>query len=329
MAGLRHAVALIAGVIGAGFAGVAPASTGSMVLAPVPVTEWKAVYGRVEARETVPARARLGGIVAELSVEEGDTVSAGQQIAVIQDDKIDFQIAAVDARIRALQSQLETAKTELQRGQTLVERGAATVQRLDQLQTAVDVARDQISATEAERSVLVQQRSEGVVLVPADGRVLTVPVTRGAVVMAGEPIATIGSGGIFLRLAVPERHAEALSEGDAIGIVTNDAEAEGRLAKIYPQIENGRVIADVEVDGLDGAFIDARVLVRVPIGQRDALMVPQAAVSTRSGIDFVAVQSGEAVVQRAVVLGDAITLDGTPFIEVLTGLAAGDEVLTP
>ena len=45
-------------------------------------------------------------------------------------------------------------------------------------------------------------------MAPGDGRVLTVPVTRGAVVLAGEPIATIGGGGFFLRLAIPERHAE-------------------------------------------------------------------------------------------------------------------------
>jgi hypothetical protein len=43
------------------------------------------------------------------------------------------------------------------------------------------------------------------------GRILTVPVTKGAVIMAGEPVATIGGGGFFLRLAIPERHAALLS----------------------------------------------------------------------------------------------------------------------
>ncbi len=324
MARSSSAIALVAI-----FLTVLPGWAGTTLLAPTSVPEWKAVYGRVEARETIPARARLGGTVEDLSISEGDAVTAGQQIAVVRDDKIDFQIDAVDARIRALQSQRATAEAELARGQALVERGTVTVQRLDQLQTSVDVVRDQIAATEAERAVLVQQRAEGEVLAPTDGRVLTVPVTRGAVVMAGEPIATIGGGGFFLRLAVPERHAGALKEGDAMRITANGAETSGRLAKIYPQIENGRVIADVEVESLDTAFVGARVLVELPVGERDVLLVPQSAVSTRSGIDFVSVATDEGPVERVVVLGDVVTRDGADHVEVLTGLAAGDEVVSP
>jgi hypothetical protein len=52
--------------------------------------EWKAVYGRIEARDTVPARARIGGLLEELLVAEGDAVTAGQRIAVVRDDKIGF-----------------------------------------------------------------------------------------------------------------------------------------------------------------------------------------------------------------------------------------------
>ena len=72
---------------------------GTLTLAPTTVTEWKAVYGRVEARDTVPARARIGGLVVDLTVTEGELVKAGQKIATVQDDKIAFQVAALDAQI--------------------------------------------------------------------------------------------------------------------------------------------------------------------------------------------------------------------------------------
>jgi RND family efflux transporter MFP subunit len=306
-----------------------PAVAGTIDLAPRTITEWKPVYGRVEARDLVPARARIGGTVIELVVAEGDSVEAGQRIAVVRDDKIAFQVAALEANERALEAQLSRAESELARGQSLVDKGVITTQRLDQLRTDVDVARNQIAATQAQRSVVVQQGAEGEVLAPAKGRVLTVPVTKGAVILAGEPVATIGGGGFFLRLAIPERHAGSLRQDAEIRITRSGVETGGRLAKIYPQIENGRVIADVEVDGLDSNFVDQRVLVEVPIGEREALLVPRAAVTTRSGLDFVTVSSGEESFERAIVLGDPISIDGKPMIEVLTGLAAGEKVVVP
>lgn len=301
----------------------------TITLEPYPVTEWKSVYGRVETRETVPARARIGGIVQSLSVSEGDTVKAGQELAVIHDDKIAFQIAALDAQIESLKAQLATAETELERGQALVERGVATVQRLDQLRTSVDVVRGQIASTEAQRNISAQQASEGRVFAPGDGLVLTVPVTLGAVVLPGEAVATIGGGGFFLRLAVPERHAAALTEGAAIRLTSAGQAQSGRIAKLYPQITNGRVVADVEVEGLETAYVDARVLVELPVGERMALLVPEAAVTTRSGLDFVTVEAAGGEVERAVVLGERVAKDGAKMVEVLSGLNAGDKVVAP
>jgi RND family efflux transporter MFP subunit len=306
-----------------------PALAGTLTLTPTTVTEWKAVYGRVEARDTVPARARIGGVIAVLDVTEGEVVKAGQKIASVQDDKIAFQVAALDAQLRALQAQLDTAQSELNRGQTLVDKGVMTAQQLDQLRTGVDVARNQLGSTEAQRSVIVQQGAEGDVLAPGDGRVLTVPVTRGAVIMAGEVVATIGGGGVFLRLAVPERFAASLKQGAAIRINASGKESTGRLAKIYPQIDNGRVIADVEVDNLDTNFIDARVLVELPVAERPALLVPASAIETRSGIDFVRVAADGAEAERAVVTGERTKRADGDYVEILTGLAAGDVVVTP
>jgi RND family efflux transporter MFP subunit len=306
-----------------------PAVAGTLTLAPTMVTEWKAVYGRVESRDTVPARARIGGVIVDLAVTEGELVKAGQKIATVQDDKIAFQIAALDAQLRALKAQMETAQSELTRGQALVDKGVVTAQRLDQLRTEVDVARNQLAATEAQRSVIVQQGAEGDVFAPGDGRVLTVPVTRGAVIMAGEVVATIGGGGVFLRLAVPERYAASLKQGAAIRINAGGKESAGRLAKIYPQIDNGRVIADVEVDNLDTNFIDARVLVELPVAERSALLVPASAVETRSGIDFVRIAAGGTKAERAVVTGERTRRADGDYVEILTGLATGDVVVTP
>ena len=300
-----------------------------VVLVPQDVPEWKAVYGRVEARDLVSARARIGGTVAELLVSEGDSVTAGQRIAEVHDDKIAFQIAAIDAQLRALEAQLARAEADLARGRSLVDRGVSTAQRLEQLATDVDVTRNQIDAAQAQRSVAEQQAEEGAVLAPVAGLVLAVPVTHGAVIMAGEPLASIGGGGFFLRLAIPERYADALTVGAPIHITAAGAEAKGTLAKLYPLIQNGRVIADVEVAALDARFVDARVLVEVPVGQRKALIVPQEALFRRAGLDFVKVIEAGREVARSVVPGEVLVHDGAAQVEILTGLRAGDTIVVP
>lgn len=291
------------------------------------ITEWKAVYGTVEARDRIPARARIGGTLVELSVAEGDEVEAGQVLARIVDDKLDFQLAALAAQREALAASLANAEADLQRGEDLLKNGVTTAQRVDALRTQVDVLKGQIAALAAQADVVAQQAKEGVVLAPVAGRVLDVPQVKGAVVMPGEPVAVVGGGGTFLRIAVPERHAGALETGDAIEVSGAAGDLKGTLARVYPLIEGGRVVADVEIAGLPDTFVGARMLVRLPVGEREALLVPKADVVTRSGLDFVGLQGAEGTVLRSIVPGAVTVVDGVEMVEVLSGLSAGDVVV--
>lgn len=297
------------------------------VVAEARVTDWKAVYGTVEARDRIPARARIGGTLMTLLVAEGDEVTAGQELARIVDDKLDFQLASLAAQREALAAQLVNAEADLKRGEDLLKDGVTTTQRVDALRTQVDVLRGQITSLDAQAELVAQQAREGTVLAPLAGRVLDVPVTKGAVVMPGEVVAVVGGGGTFLRISVPERHAQALDEGDAIRISGPDGDREGSLARVYPLVEGGRVVADVELADLPDRFVGTRMLVSLPVGERAALLVPQASIVTRTGLDFVGLQSGETVALRSIVPGATHDVDGVTMVEVISGLVAGDVVV--
>ncbi|MGI1661504.1 efflux RND transporter periplasmic adaptor subunit [Palleronia sp. KMU-117] len=318
---LLATTSLLANLAGLAFAG-------SIEIAPQGVTEWKSVFGQVETRDRVPARARTGGTMVALDVTEGDSVSAGQRLAMIEDPKLSFQIDALDARLTSLQARLETARSELARGEQLIERGVITAQRLETLQTSVDVIDGEIAGLGSERLVIEQQIAEGEVLSPEAGIVLSVPVSLGSVVAPGEAVAVVGGGGVFLRLSVPERHAEDLAEGDTIEIGGEGEVRTGTLAKLYPQIDGGRVAADVEVEGLDPRFVGRRVPVRLPVGERMAIVVPQSALWQSGGLDFVMVEAADGAAQRVVVPGGRVMRDGEVWREILTGLHAGDVVVT-
>lgn len=291
-------------------------------LAPVTLPVWKSVQATIETRDRLAARARLGGTLVALTVTEGDAVVAGQVIAEVRDDKLAFQQSAMAAQLAAARAEAANAAAELARAQNLSAQGVTTAQRLDALKTAVEVAEGQVRALEAQRHVIDAQVAEGRILAPVAGRVISVPVAKGAVLMPGEAVAEIAGGGTFLRLAVPERHASRLKEGDVLQIEGPGGPVEGRLVKLYPLIQSGRVEADVEVPGLAEDFVSARVLVRLPIGTRPALVVPASVLVTRQGLDFVTTPQGE----RLVLPGDHLVLDGQEMVEILSGLQVGDEV---
>ncbi|MBU2889398.1 efflux RND transporter periplasmic adaptor subunit [Celeribacter halophilus] len=305
-----------------------PMFSETLTLTPQAITEWKPVYAEVEPRDRVPARARIGGTITTLDVTEGDVVEAGQRVALIEDTKLLFQIEGIDAQLDALNSQLEKAQDDLTRGESLSERGVISTSSLQALQTNVTVLEGQITSLKAERQVVSRQIEEGEVLAPEAGVVLDVPVSKGGVIMAGEEVATIGSGGTFLRLGVSERYADTLTEGDTIQISGAGEAREGRLAKIYPLIESGRVEADVEVEGLDARFVGRRVQVRLPVGSHDAFLVPQTALTQSGGLDFVQIEQEAGTSERVVVPGNEVMRDGVAYVEILSGLAAGDKVVT-
>ncbi|MCB1376745.1 MAG: efflux RND transporter periplasmic adaptor subunit [Alphaproteobacteria bacterium] len=332
---LFNAMALALMLVASAWA-AAPARAAEMTVSLEEKVELKAVFGRVESRDTALARARIGGTIVTLNVEEGSAVQSGDVVATVVDDKLALQLQAIDARILAVDAEFQNAVTELERAKKLLASGVVPKSRVDTLQTQVDVLTNQLTAAKAERAVLVQQGAEGEVLAPAPGRVLAVPVTKGSVVMPGEVVARIAGGGYFLRLSLPERHAAQITEGDAVlvgarGIGDGIAgeTRKGKLVKVYPEIAGGRVLADVEVDGLGDFFVGERTLVWIPVERRQVISLPPEAVTNRYGIDYVRLAGGDGGLDVAVIIGDTYDTPQGKRTEILSGLQKGDKVLLP
>lgn len=299
------------------------------------VTDTKTVYGTVQASVEVPARARISGTLQDLAVDDGSSVKKGEKIAEIVDEKLVLQRRALDAKIAASQSSVDNIQLEYDRANKLFERGTIAKSRIDQLATELTVAQNTLKAAEADKAVLEQQLTEGEVLAPSSGRVLDVPVTAGSFVMGGEVIATVAQEGFLLRIEVPERHARSMKVGDEVMLGAEPMKdggdsAVGHIVKVYPKISQGRVVADARVPGLGDFFVGERIQIRIAVGERQAIIIPQEYVSTRFGLDFVklAADKGETL-EIVVELGDRQTIDGKPYVEVLSGLKDGDRLVHP
>jgi membrane fusion protein, multidrug efflux system len=219
------------------------------------VDDRKAVIATVEPVHEVLARARIGGTITSLTVKEGDHVSTGDRVAVMVDQKLLLQMQALAPCIQAQQAERDQAQIDFNRAQELRRSGVASQSQLDQARTRLDVAERTLQALHSDRQVVEQQAAEGAVLAPEAGRVLKVPVQEGSVVLPGETIVTIATKNCILRLQLPERHARFIKEGNTIlvgerglGAIQDLEELRrGKVVLVYPEIDQGRVIADVLV----------------------------------------------------------------------------------
>lgn len=293
------------------------------------IEDRKAVFATVESVDTLVARARIGGTVTQLMVDEGVVVHRGDLVAMVVNEQLAPQIDSAAQQVAAVEAELAQARLDLERAQDLFQRGVIAQAPLDQALTAVQVLERRVAAAQQQREVLVQQEREGEVLAPGDGRVLSVANPLGSVMMPGEPVAVIASDLYLLRLRLPERHARSISVGDTIAVggaaLGGEVAATGMIRQVYPQIADGRVIADAEVGGLGAFFVGERVRVYVAVDTREAIVIPPEYVTTRYGNDFVSVQT-EAGAQDVVVLRGEETAQG---VEILAGLSVGDVLVRP
>jgi RND family efflux transporter MFP subunit len=234
--------------------------------------------------------------------------------------------------VAAAQAQLDEAKLDFDRAQRLIASGAIARNAYDQARTNYNVAQSNLNSIVAQRAVVVEQQVQGQVLAPTSGRVITVPVTAGTVAMAGDVVATVAEQNFVLRLQVPERHARYLKIGDPVRLDGTDLgqpeAGSGTITLIYPQVDNGHVVADARVSGLGDYFVGQRMLVWVSAGARTTIKVPEDLIVTRSGIDYARVwMKGGGAMDVPVQRGQE---SGTPAeLEILSGLQPGDRLLKP
>ena len=218
------------------------------------------VAGTVEIRE-VRLSPMAPGRITRLLKDEGDSVKAGDTVAVLDQPGLSAQIeqrralaeaaSTRTAEIRAAQADSTRSANDLARARVLAIQGIASPQELERLQAGAasaaarlesvrasvresDAARAALAATEAIRDQLV-------LLAPADGIVLTRFAERGEVIAAGVPVVSIGVvHEPWVRAYVDERFVARLKNGQQVRIRVDgypDTAFAGRISEIAPRAE--------------------------------------------------------------------------------------------
>ena len=214
-------------------------------------------------------------------------------LALVADPKIALKIKALDAQIVASNRALDTAKTELERARS--SRPAASPAGAPRSGEDRLRRRDQRPEGGAGRALGRRNADRGRAGAGARRR----PRAQGSR-HRGQRRDGRREHRHDRRQRVPAapraaRAPCALHQGrrsdplGARGLGRDEASRSPRAAssQVYPELQNGRVVADAEVPGLGNYFVGERTLVWISAGKRKAIVVPRAFVFKRFGLDYV------------------------------------------
>lgn len=153
---------------------------------------------------------KVGGVVERISVREGQAVQAGQELARLQQ-------AELAAGSQQAQAAFDKAQRDYARGQTLRADEVIAEVQLENLKTALDVARAQLAQARFNLGT-------GTITAPAPGIILRRLAQEGEVLGPGQPALLLGdqASGFVLRASLADKQAVQLALGNQ-GTVEFDA----------------------------------------------------------------------------------------------------------
>jgi len=211
--------------------------------------------GRIEAEDKVNLAFRISGRLLENDLRLGDQLKSGQVVARLESQNEMNALRSAQAAVAAAEAQLVQATNHFERQDTLLKQGWTTRANHDQALKAMQSAQAQVDSAEAQLKTSEDLVSFTVLEADAPGVVTAVGPRAGAVVQAGQMIATLARKDG--RDAVFDVPAQVLRQAPANAIVsvhlTNDPKviAEGRVREVAPQADPVTRTFEVRVGLID------------------------------------------------------------------------------
>jgi membrane fusion protein (multidrug efflux system) len=287
-----------------------------------------AAVGSMVAVQGVTVAAELGGKIVKIAFESGDRVNAGDLL-------VQVDTSTEEAQLRSAEAAARLARINRDRIQELLPKQTVPKSEFDTAEAQFKQATaqvDNVRATIAKKTVRA----------PFAGRLGLRLVNLGQIVRDGDPIVTLQTlDPIYVNFSLPEQQLPLLTPGSTVRVSTDaapDQPFEGKINAVNPEIDpvtrNVRVqatMSNVEEKLRPGMF--ARVEVMLP-NEQQVLAIPATAVLYAPYGDtvFVVEEKNDAPSgSKQKVLRQQIVRLGRShgdFVAVLSGLSAGDPVVT-
>jgi HlyD family secretion protein len=317
--------------------------------------------GTLEARVKTIISPRIQERLAEVLVDQGDSVKSGQLLARLDDAETKQQVAIAEATLAAARATVERVRSDETRAQAVFEQTQLDHRRSTELlagkiasqadfdKTAealhvaeADLKRSQSAIVEAESQVFTAEKTllyqkEHLAFTemrsPYDGLVTRRDRDPGGIVVPGASILQlVATNEIWVSAWVDETAMTGLKTGQPARVVFRSEPAQsyaGEVARLGREAdrETREFVVDVRVKELpENWIIGQRAEVFIETGRKsNVVLMPPQFVRWREGKPGVFVNERGQARWRGVTLG----LRGLQSVEVVQGLAAGEQIIRP
>jgi RND family efflux transporter MFP subunit len=284
--------------------------------------------GVVAARDEQRLSFKVGGVVQQVAVREGDAVRRGQVLARLDQTEIAAQVE--QARQLA-----DKAARDLERGRALHADKVIPLEQLQNLTTQAEVARAQFEAARF-------NGQSATINAPGDGVVLRRLVEERELAAPGQVVLVLGrrDSGSVVRFAVADRHVVRMKRGDAVTLRLDAWPGEtfsAEVTQIASAADPGTGLFAIEAliapaartlaSGLVGRVSLAPgngedTLPHAPIGavlegdgDRAAVFIAEGDVARRREIRIAFIAADSVAVREGLAVGERLITDGAPYLD--------------
>lgn len=285
--------------------------------------------GALAAWQEIIVSPETGGLrIAELAVDVGTRVRKGQLLARLADDSLQNDLHKQQALVAQAQATLDQATSNVQRAKAAENSGGLSAQTIEQYRITEATSRAALASAKADLDATQLKLRQTRIVAPDDGLVSTRSGVLGNVVSAGtELFRLVRQGRVEWRAEVDARQLAVIKEGQHARVALPTGQTvDGKVRLLGPVLstDTGRALIYVALPTDSAARVGMFASGSVELPSTPALTLPQSALVSRDGRDYVYTVDGGGKAHSVVV---TVGRRQQQRVEVLGGVPANARVV--
>lgn len=297
------------------------------------LSRWLPVSGTVQPVRQATVKAKVSGDVRQITVREGESVRAGQQLVQIDTADLEAKLIERTGALESAKAQLAMAAKTQATNQALLKQNFISQNAYDNSVSSFGVSQGGVKSAEAQVQIARNALRDANAESPLAGVVAKRHVQPGEKVAFDSPLVTVVDlTQLELQAAVPASDVPELEIGKAVELTIDgfgERRFTGRVERINPATEPGTraILVYVGIPNADralrgGMFATGRIAVAASV---PVATLPATAIRTEAGQTFVWTVEGGKLVRHGIVTGRRD--DDAGRIEIKTALPPDAPVL--